>query len=87
VSLGAGTYTVRVQAPRAQRVEIMGDFTSWKPADLAEAPNGWWTIVTQITPGARQMNVRLDGGPWTVPAGATVETDEYGAAVGVVIVR
>lgn len=87
VAFDAGRYTVRVRAPGARRVEIMGDFTEWRSTELVPTPNGWWSIVTRITPGVRQLTVRVDGGAWTVPAGATVETDEFGAPVGVVIVR
>lgn len=87
IAQGGGRYMVRVRAPEARRVEIMGDFTGWRSTELAAAANGWWSVVMQITPGVAQMNVRLDGGPWTTPAGATVETDEFGALVGVVIVR
>lgn len=87
VARGGGKYTLRVRAPHARRVEIMGDFTNWTSAELVEASGGWWSTVISITPGARQMNVRLDGGPWVVPGGSVVETDEFGAPVGVVIVR
>jgi hypothetical protein len=65
----------------------MGDFTDWRAIDAARADNGWWTIVTRITPGIRQMTVRIDGGTWSVPAGAAVEEDEFGAPVGIIIVR
>jgi hypothetical protein len=87
IAQGGGRYMVRVRAPGARKVEIMGDFTAWKATDLAAGSNGWWSVVIQITPGVAQMNVRLDGGAWTIPAGATAQTDEFGAPVGVVIVR
>jgi hypothetical protein len=86
VPMGGGSYAVRVRARDARRVEIMGDFTEWKPTDLAESGNGWWQLVTRVTPGIRQMTIRIDGGRWTVPSGATVEPDEFGQPVGVVIV-
>jgi len=86
VPMGGGSYAVRVRARDAGRVEIMGDFTEWKPTDLIAAGRGWWQLVTRVTPGIRQMTIRIDGGRWTVPAGATVEQDEYGQPVGVVIV-
>jgi hypothetical protein len=82
-----GSYAVRVHASDARRVEIMGDFTDWKPTDLTEAAKGWWQMVTRDTPGERQMTIRIDGGRWTVPAGATAEQDEFGQPVGVIIVR
>jgi hypothetical protein len=87
VALDAGRYAVRIHAPLARRVDIMGDFTAWTATTLTPAANGWWTMVTRITPGVRQMTVRIDGGQWTVPAGASVEEDEYGAPVGVILVR
>jgi hypothetical protein len=65
----------------------MGDFTEWAAADLVAAGKGWWQLVTRVTPGVRQLTVRIDGGRWTVPAGATVDQDEYGQPVGVVLVR
>jgi hypothetical protein len=43
--------------------------------------------VARITPGLRQMTVRIDGGQWTVPTGAHLEQDEYGAPVGFITVR
>jgi 1,4-alpha-glucan branching enzyme len=87
IAVGAGKYTVRVHAPDARRVEIMGDFTNWTVEDATPVTNGWWTVVMRITPGVHQFNVRLDGGEWTVPAGVTAERDEFGAATGVMIVR
>ena len=86
-ALDAGRYTVRIYAPSARRVEIMGDFTEWSAITLTPAANGWWMMVTRITPGLRQVTARIDGGQWTVPAGAHVEQDEYGAPVGVIMVR
>ena len=83
---GSGDYAIRVRAPDAHRVEIMGDFTDWKPTGLAASGRGVWEMVTRVTPGVRQLTIRIDGGRWTVPAGATVEQDEYGQPVGVVVV-
>ena len=87
VPLEAGRYMVRVNAPLARRVEVMGDFTEWSATTLTRSANGSWTMVARITPGLRQMTVRIDGGAWSVPVGASAEVDEYGAPVGVIIVR
>ena len=65
----------------------MGDFTEWQALEGTSAGNGWWSVVTPITPGVRQLAVRLDSGAWVVPAGATPERDEFGALVGVIVVR
>src|SRR6185503_18741430 len=49
--IGDGSFAVRVRARDARRVEIMGDFTEWKPTDLVESATGWWQLVTHVTPG------------------------------------
>ncbi len=87
VPLGNGSYAVRVHAAEARRVEVMGDFTEWAAEDLVAGGKGWWQLVTRVTPGVRQLTVRINGGRWTVPAGATVDQDEFGQPVGVVLVR
>lgn len=79
--------TVRVYAPRAHRVEIAGDFTSWVPVALARAPDGWWSAPVQVSPGTYQVSVRVDGGAWQVPPGLVPVTDESGTTSGVLVVR
>jgi hypothetical protein len=86
-SMPNGRRTVRILAPGARSVELMGDFTSWQPVPLAAGPNGWWTATIPISPGTYQLNVRVNGGAWDVPAGALQSVDEFGARVGVVNVR
>jgi hypothetical protein len=78
---------LRVSAPGARTVEVMGDFTGWQPVALQPSGGGWWRLVTPLTPGTYQMNVRLDGGAWEVPAGSLESVDEFGVRVGVVLAR
>jgi hypothetical protein len=33
------------------------------------------------------MNIRLDGGPWTVPPGLLAMLDEFGGSVGLLVVQ
>jgi hypothetical protein len=42
--------------------------------------------VVPIAPGIHQVNVRIDGGSWTAPAGATRMTGDYGDDVGTFVV-
>ncbi len=77
--------TLVVIAPDAQRVEVMGDFTDWKPAALTPAGDGRFRFASPLSPGMYRFNVRLDGGPWGVPRGATVAADDFGGAVGVLV--
>ncbi|HUQ46101.1 MAG TPA: glycogen-binding domain-containing protein [Gemmatimonadaceae bacterium] len=83
---GAGRRTFRVLAPRATTVEIMGDFTSWAPVPLAQVAGGWWTIALPVSSGTHEMNLRASGAGWVVPPGLTAIDDEFGGAVGVLVV-
>jgi hypothetical protein len=74
-----------VHAPDAAVVEVMGDFTDWEPVVL-KAAGGRWRFDARLPSGVRRLNVRVNGGPWVVPAGASVVQDEFGAIVGMVVV-
>lgn len=78
---------VRVQAPGARSVELMGDFTDWETVRLIEAAPGVWEVILAVSPGVHRLNVRVDGGPWLAPAGSRAEANEFGGVVGVVVVR
>ena len=86
-TLADGRRAIRLHAPGARRVELMGDFTGWQPAMLARGDGGWWSLVLPLAPGSYQLNVRIDGGAWEVPAGTTPTMDEFGTRVGQVLVR
>ncbi len=84
-----GRKTIRFRTGSvAQRVEIMGDFTDWTPVRMnpTQSPGGW-IVSLPISSGVHQVNVRLDGGDWTVPAGLTAVKDEFGGSVGILLVR
>lgn len=81
------SHQIAVHAPGARRVELSGDFTMWSPVTMRAAGNGWWTAVLRVPRGSQEVNVRIDGGAWLVPPGTTPKRDEFGGAVGVVIVR
>lgn len=79
--------TLTATAPNARTVEITGDFTKWLPVKLANAGNGVWSLTMRLTPGKYQMNVRIDGGKWIAPPGLLTLKDEFGGAVGLIIVE
>ena len=83
-----GQRTITFRAPSARRVEIMGDFTDWAPVEMraGRAP-GTWVTTLPLGTGVRQVNVRIDGGEWSVPAGLATVRDEFGGSVGVLIVQ
>lgn len=81
-----GAWELRVQAPTATRVELNGDFTGWQPIALSSRADDSWTVTLPLAPGTYQLNVRIDGGPWVVPAGILPVSDEFGGRVGVLVI-
>jgi hypothetical protein len=78
--------TLRVHVRGAQSVELTGDFTDWQTVELARTNGGTWEIRLPVTPGVHRVNIRIDGGRWLVPTGTRLEQDEFGGAVGVVVI-
>jgi len=85
VELAPGGPMLVVRASGAASVEIMGDFTDWQPVMLTPLGDQW-RLEVRLPSGLRRLNVRVNGGPWSVPAGATLEHDEFGAVVGTIVV-
>jgi hypothetical protein len=83
---GLHLLTIRVAGGGVNRVEIMGDFTSWQPIALIAAGEGRFEYVIRLTSGMYRFNARVDNGPWVVPQGADVAEDEFGGHVGVLVV-
>jgi hypothetical protein len=79
--------TIRVDAPNGRLVEVNGDFTNWVPVQLVPAGAGSWSTTLPIRSGKYQMNVRVDGGPWIVPPGLLSMVDEFGGAVGLLVIE
>lgn len=82
-----GKRTIRIYAPRATRVAVMGDFTAWRSVSLSPAIGGWWVLDRAVAQGTYQLNVRIDEGGWGVPPGLPVSVDEYGTRVGLLHLR
>jgi hypothetical protein len=86
-NVSGGLREIRIQAPNAHAVEIMGDFTSWHPISLENVGGGWWSASLGIPQGIHELNMRIDGGKWIIPPGLPAKTDEFGGSVGVLILR
>ena len=84
-----GRVTFSVSAPGAQTVEVNGDFTQWVPIRLTQdvRDTSKWTAALPIGPGKYQMNIRVDSGPWVAPPGLLSLRDEFGGAVGLLVVE
>jgi hypothetical protein len=83
---GGERRTLRIRAPDAKLVEVMGDFTDWTPVRLVRIEPGLWETELEVPAGVHRVNIRLDGGPWMVPGGTRVERTEFGGAVGILVV-
>lgn len=81
-----GPVRLVVHALAATTVELAGDFTDWQPVALRRTAEGTWEAVLRIASGVHRVNVRIDGGEWTVPAGTTPSADDFGSEVGMVSV-
>ena len=77
---------LRAHVDGAARVEVMSDFTDWQPVPMRALGNGMWELVIVIPPGPHLVEVRVDGGPWAAPAGATTVRDEFGGEAGLIVV-
>lgn len=78
--------TLVFRAAGATAVEVMADFTDWLPTGLQPAESGLWSVTLPITPGRHRLNLRVNGGPWGVPAGTTPLADDFQGLVGTLVV-
>lgn len=82
----SGARVIRIPIQSARRVELVGDFTDWRPLEMARAGPGVWELELFIQPGVYRVNIRVDGGPWIVPPGLTPVPDEFNGSVGEVVI-
>ena len=80
------TRIIYVHAPAARTIELMADFTDWQPVVMRHASNDEWQVAMQIAPGTHRVNIRVDGGQWSAPPGASTVQDEFNGVVGLVVI-
>lgn len=83
--VGGGALVLLVVAPGAAAVELAADFTDWAPIALARTDRGWEAQLA-VPPGPHRVQVRLDGGRWSVPRNLVAVADEFGARAGLLVV-
>ena len=79
-----GRTSMAILAPGTKRVELMADFTDWRPVALVPREEGWFELEPPVPPGTHPVNVRYDGGAWTPPPGSPMMRDDFGGMVGIV---
>ncbi len=76
-----------IDAPKAESVELMGDATQWLVTQMLRSKNGRWRAELKLAPGIHRITVRTDGGKWIAPPNLPAGNDDYGAPVGMIIVK
>jgi hypothetical protein len=75
---------IRVRATGARTVELMADFTEWKPVTLTPGHDGF-DAVLPIASGTHRVLVRVDGGRWRPAANTPAVDDDLGGRVGLLV--
>lgn len=81
-----GWRTFVLRAPGARTVELMGDFTEWEPVAMGRAGEEYWQVALPVAIGAHRLNVRIDGGEWTVPLGLALAPDDLGGVSAIIVI-
>lgn len=84
---GEGRRRIRVSAPGARSVDIIGDFSDWQPVPMRRTGNGLWEVDVALQPGVHRLNVRVSGGEWGVPPGVPVIRDDFNGVVGLITIE
>jgi hypothetical protein len=74
-----------VTAQSAAVVELAASFTDWEPVPLVRRGTRW-ELDRLVPSGAHRVLVRVDGGPWMVPANLPAADDDFGGRVGIITV-
>lgn len=81
-----GRYKVVLAIAARDSVALMGDFTDWLPVSLSKRDDGRWEGAFALAPGIHELNVRVDGGVWAVPAGLASRRNDLDETVAILIV-
>ena len=87
MDVGDGRRSISIIGLRAQRVEIIADFTDWRALDLAAVSDQVWNVTIPIAPGAHRVSIRVDGRVWVPPPGLPVAADEFMGTVGILLIE
>jgi hypothetical protein len=85
VTDSAGQSRLVVTAPNGALIELAASFTSWEPVQLARRGDVW-ELDRPIPSGVHRVLVRVDGGPWSIPANLPATADDFGGRVGIVTI-
>jgi hypothetical protein len=85
VSDTSGAPALVVTSTSAASLELAASFTNWEPVALVQRGDRW-ELDRRIPSGAHRVLVRINGGPWIVPANLPATADDFGGTVGILTV-
>jgi 1,4-alpha-glucan branching enzyme len=50
-------------APKAQHVDLVGDFSQWNPVPMTRSGDGWWVTQVELPHGYHLYRYLVDGEP------------------------
>jgi hypothetical protein len=87
VRRNADSISIVVRAPGASSVDVAGDFSHWNAIPLRRGEDALWRAVVRADVGPHQISMRVDSGRWAAPPGLPPVPDEFGASVGLLVVK
>jgi hypothetical protein len=79
-----------LDAPRAARVALVGDFNGWNAAATPlgrVSSSGLWTVTVPLTPGRHTYAFMVDDSAWTLdPRAPAAQDPDFGTPSSVVLV-
>jgi 1,4-alpha-glucan branching enzyme len=73
-------------APRAESVQIVGDFNHWHPLAMLRSVSGWWFIQLQLCHGHHHYRFVVDGKPELDPCATGIARDEHNERASLIAV-
>jgi hypothetical protein len=82
----AGATRLVLRVPGARRVEIAGDWSSWRLAPASRAAGDVWYADVPLRRGEYRYAFRVDGARWALPQDAATVDDGFGGRSAVLVV-
>jgi Glycogen recognition site of AMP-activated protein kinase len=80
-----------LEAPRASRVSLVGEFNAWDPGITPltrVGPRGIWTVTVSLPPGRHTYAFMVDDTVWTLdPRAPAAQDPDFGTPSSVVLIR
>ena len=83
----AGATRLVLRAPRAQRVELAGDWNGWTTTLVARGADGRWYVDVRLPRGEYRYAFKVDGARWAVPDGVPTMADGFGGRSALLTVQ